>query len=86
MAAADERPAQVGKQDIPLSGGRTLRVTEYSNGSIRIAVKTGSPYVITGLEQIDDEAVLKISPGREGSNAHKNWVRDHSTRDDTLPS
>ncbi|MFF4909924.1 hypothetical protein [Streptomyces sp. NPDC001260] len=77
--AADERPAEVGKQDIPLSGGRILRVTDYTNGSIRIAVKTGSPYVITGLEYIDGEAVLKISPGREGSNAHKNWVRDHGT-------
>lgn len=79
---ADERPAEVSKQDIPLSGGRTLRLTEYANGSIRIAVKTGSPYVITSLEHIDDEAVLKISPGREGSNAHKNWVRDHSTGND----
>jgi hypothetical protein len=85
MAAADERPAEVGRRDIPLSGGRTLRVTEYSNGSIRIAVKTGSPYVITSLEQIDNEAVLKISPGREGSNAHKHWIRDHSTDNDELP-
>ncbi|MFJ1969047.1 hypothetical protein ACIO93_10295 [Streptomyces sp. NPDC087903] len=85
MAAADDRPAEVGKRDIPLSGGRTLRVTEYGNGSIRIAVKTGSPYVITSLEQIDNEAVLKISPGREGSNAHKNWVHDHSAGDEQLP-
>ncbi|WP_406835576.1 hypothetical protein ACICHK_03245 [Streptomyces sp. AHU1] len=77
MAAADERPREVGKRDLPLSGGRTLRVTEYANGSIRIAVRTGSPYVITSLEQIDNEAVLRISPGREGSNAHKNWVQDH---------
>ncbi|MFB7241937.1 hypothetical protein CW362_06570 [Streptomyces populi] len=85
MAAADERPREVGKQDVPLSGGRTLRVTEYANGSIRIAVKTGSPYVITSLEQIDDEAVLKISPGREGSSAHKNWVHDHSADDGERP-
>jgi hypothetical protein len=85
MAAADENPAVIDRRDIPLSGGRTLRVTEYSNGSIRIAVKTGSPYVITSLEQIDNEAVLKISPGREGSNAHKNWVRDHTTGGDDLP-
>ncbi|MEU5099347.1 hypothetical protein [Streptomyces sp. NPDC020996] len=40
--------------------------------------------MITGLEQIDDGAVLRISPGREGSNAHKNWVRDHSEGDDVL--
>ncbi|MER5913860.1 hypothetical protein ABT124_26115 [Streptomyces sp. NPDC001982] len=79
MVADDERPVQIDKRDIPLSGGRTLRVTEFSNGSIRLAVKTGSPYVVTSLEQIDNEAVLKISPGREGSNAHKNWVRDHSS-------
>ncbi|MBC2905746.1 hypothetical protein H4N64_30110 [Streptomyces sp. PSKA01] len=70
---------------MPLAGNRTLRVTEFSNGSLRIAVKTGSPYVITSLEQIDNEAVLKISPGREGSNAHKNWVRDH-TQSDEEPS
>lgn len=82
MATADENPATIDKRDIPLSGNRTLRVTEYSNGSIRIAVKTGSPYVITSLEQIDNEAVLKISPGREGSNAHKNWVFDHTSSND----
>ncbi|MEU6272840.1 hypothetical protein ABZ871_10530 [Streptomyces populi] len=81
MAAAEEGPREVGEQDVALSGGRTLRVTEYANGGIRIAVRTGSPYVITGLEQIHDEAVLKISPGREGSNAHKNWVHDHSADD-----
>ncbi|WP_330284835.1 hypothetical protein [Streptomyces sp. NBC_00588] len=81
MAVADERPDQVDKRDVPLSGGRTLRVTEYANGGIRIAVKTGAPYVITSLEYIDDEAVLKLSPGREGSNAHRNWVRDHSGDD-----
>ncbi|MFD7409646.1 hypothetical protein ACFV7R_45205 [Streptomyces sp. NPDC059866] len=66
MAAADEEPSEIDKQDVPLSGGRTLRVTEYSNGSIQIAVKTGSPYVITSLEQIDNEAVLKISPDARG--------------------
>ncbi|WP_324788446.1 hypothetical protein [Streptomyces sp. H51] len=85
MAAADERPVEIDKRDIPLSGGRTLRVTEFGNGSIRIAVHTGSPYVITGLEQIDGGAVLRISPGREGSNAHRNRVRDHSEGDD-VPS
>jgi hypothetical protein len=57
--------------------GRTRDV----DGGIRIAAKTGSPYVITILEQIDNEAVLKISPGREGSNAHKNWVHDHNPGD-----
>ncbi|WP_328457180.1 hypothetical protein OG780_41495 [Streptomyces sp. NBC_00386] len=85
MAAADERPAEVDKRDIPLSGGRTLRVTEYGNGSIRIAVQAGSPYVITSLEHIDGQAVLKISPGREGSNAHKNWVSDHNAGQEELP-
>ncbi|MFF3611381.1 hypothetical protein [Streptomyces sp. NPDC002580] len=83
MATDDEKPTRIDSRDIPLSGGRTLRVTEFGNGSLRIAVKTGSPYVITGLDYIDGEAVLKISPGREGSNAHKNWVRDH-TQDDEL--
>ncbi|MBY8339673.1 hypothetical protein LXH13_01340 [Streptomyces spinosirectus] len=80
MAEADERPAEVNKRDILLSGGRTLQLTEYGNGSIRITL-TGSPYVITCLEQTEDGAVLKLSPGREGSNAHRNWVRDHSGDD-----
>lgn len=75
---AEEQPGVVEKRDIPLSGGRTLRVTEFDNGGIRIAVHTGSPYVITSLEQIDGGAVVRLSPGREGSNAHRNWVRDHS--------
>jgi hypothetical protein len=77
MAAADERPVEISERDIPLSGGRTLRVTEFGNGGIRLAVRAGSPYVVTSLEQIDDGTVLKLSPGREGSNTHKNWVLDH---------
>lgn len=77
MTAADERPTEIAKRDIPLSGGRTLRVTEFANGSVRLAVQAGSPYVVTVLEQIDNGVVLKLSPGREGSNAHRNWVRDH---------
>ncbi|MGX1475769.1 UNVERIFIED_CONTAM: hypothetical protein RKD50_004577 [Streptomyces canus] len=85
MAAADERPVEIDKRDIPLSGGRTLRVTEFGNGSIRLAVQAGSPYVVTSLEQIDDGAVLKLSPGREGSNAHRNWVRDHGDGEDGRP-
>ncbi|MGQ4377512.1 hypothetical protein ACN6K9_008204 [Streptomyces sp. SAS_267] len=85
MAEADERPQEVGKRDIPLSGGRTLRVTEYANGGIRLAVKTGTPYVITSLEQIDNEAVVKISPGREGSSAHKNWVEDRGPGGEERP-
>ena len=54
MAAADERPVEIDKRDIPLSGGRTLRVTEFGNGSIRLAVRTVRRYVVTSLEQIDD--------------------------------
>ncbi|MER7569143.1 hypothetical protein ACGFWE_25620 [Streptomyces sp. NPDC048523] len=82
MAAADERPAEIGERDIPLSGGRTLRVTEFGNGGIRLAVRAGSPYVVTSLEQFHDGTVLKLSPGREGSNAHRNWVRDHGGGED----
>ncbi|WP_053848412.1 hypothetical protein [Streptomyces sp. NRRL B-24085] len=52
-------------------------MTEFGNGSIRLAVHTGSRYVVTSLEQIDDGTVLRLSPGREGSGAHRNWVRDH---------
>lgn len=77
MTAAEEHPTEIAKRDIPLSGGRTLRVTEFANGSVRLAVHAGSPYVVTVLEQIDDGVMLKLSPGREGSNAHRNWVRDH---------
>ncbi|NEB05365.1 hypothetical protein [Streptomyces sp. SID13726] len=78
MTTSDERPVEIDKRDVPLSGGRTLRVTEFANGSVRLAVHAGSPYVVTVLEQIDDGVVLKLSPGREGSGAHRNWVRDHS--------
>ena len=60
-------------------------MTEFGNGSIRLAVRAGSPYVVTSLEQIDDGAVLKLSPGREGSNAHRNWVRDHGEGEDGRP-
>lgn len=77
MTAAEERPPKIGERDIPLTGGRTLRVTEFANGSLRLAVHAGSPYVVTVLEQIDGGVMLKLSPGREGSNAHRNWVRDH---------
>ncbi|MDQ0761924.1 hypothetical protein QFZ32_004936 [Streptomyces canus] len=61
-AAADERPVEIDKRDIPLSGGRTLRVTEFGDGGIRLAVRACSPYVVTSLEQIDDGAVLTLPP------------------------
>ncbi|MGK3936823.1 hypothetical protein ABK046_00080 [Streptomyces caeruleatus] len=77
MAGADERPVEIREREFPLSGGRTLRVTEFGNGGIRLAVHTGTPYVITSLEQTEGGAVLGLSPGREGSNAHRNRVRDH---------
>lgn len=62
---------------IELPDGRTVRVSAYPDGSIRFLVD-GAPYVLTeadlsgGAER--GRAVLKVSPGRQGSGASYNYT------------
>lgn len=64
-------------EDVTLPDGRRVRVSAYPDGSIRFRVD-GLPYVLTeaylGGNPEKDHAIMKISPGRQGSGASKNYV------------
>ncbi|WP_432149170.1 hypothetical protein [Streptomyces sp. bgisy029] len=62
---------------IELPDGRRVRVSAYPDGSIRFRVD-GLPYVLTEAylsgNPEKDRAILKISPGKQGSNASHNYA------------
>ncbi|MEU6373652.1 hypothetical protein [Streptomyces sp. NPDC046909] len=62
---------------VALPDGRKVRVAAYPDGSIRFRVD-GLPYVLTEAylsgNPEKDQAILKISPGKQGSNASHNYV------------
>ncbi|SNS60565.1 hypothetical protein [Actinacidiphila glaucinigra] len=62
---------------IELPDGRRVQVSAYSDGSIRFRVD-GLPYVLTEAclsgNPERDKAILKISPGKQGSAAAYNYV------------
>ncbi|MGC5005514.1 hypothetical protein [Streptomyces sp. DT203] len=64
-------------EPIELPDGRKIRVSAYPDGSIRFRVD-GLPYVLTEAylsgNPENDKAILKISPGKQGSNASHNYV------------
>ncbi|MEU1366626.1 hypothetical protein ABZ454_10875 [Streptomyces sp. NPDC005803] len=63
--------------DVVLPDGRKIRVSAYPDGSIRFRVD-GLPYVLTEAyltgNPEKNQAILKISPGKQGSNAAHNYV------------
>lgn len=63
--------------DVVLPDGRRIRVSAYPDGSIRFRVD-GLPYVLTEAyltgNPEKNQAILKISPGKQGSNASHNYV------------
>ncbi|MEW1827875.1 hypothetical protein [Streptomyces sp. NPDC088196] len=64
---------------IELPDGRKIRVSAYPDGSIRFRVD-GLPYVLTEAylsgNPEKDKAILKLSPGKQGSNAAYNYVEE----------
>ncbi|MEU5116858.1 hypothetical protein AB0G64_35845 [Streptomyces longwoodensis] len=64
---------------IELPDGRKVRVSAYPDGSIRFRVD-GLPYVLTEAylsgDPAKDKAIVKLSPGRQGSNAAYNYVEE----------
>ncbi|MFE2545416.1 hypothetical protein [Actinacidiphila glaucinigra] len=62
---------------IELPDGRRVQVSAYPDGSIRFRVD-GLPYVLTEAclsgNPERDKAILKISPGKQGSAAAYNYV------------
>ncbi|NJP41964.1 hypothetical protein [Actinacidiphila epipremni] len=64
---------------IQLPDGRKVRISAYPDGSIRIRVD-GLPYVLTEAylsgNPDKDQAILKLSPGKQGSNAAYNYVEE----------
>ncbi|MGW5969442.1 hypothetical protein [Streptomyces sp. NPDC055186] len=68
---------------IELPDGRKIRVSAYPDGSIRFRVDA-LPYVLTEAylsgNPEKDKAILKISPGKQGSNAASNYVAELEKR------
>jgi allantoicase len=64
-------------EDVTLPDGRRIRVSAYPDGSIRFRVD-GLPYVLTEAyltgNPEKNQAIMKISPGRQGSSASHNYV------------
>ncbi|MFK4122357.1 hypothetical protein [Streptomyces longwoodensis] len=64
---------------IELPDGRKVRVSAYPDGSVRFRVD-GLPYVLTEAylsgDPAKDKAIVKLSPGRQGSNAAYNYVEE----------
>jgi hypothetical protein len=64
---------------IELPDGRKIRVSAYPDGSIRFRVD-GLPYVLTEAylsgNPEKDKAILKLSPGKQGSSAAYNYVEE----------
>ncbi|PIM68130.1 hypothetical protein CTU88_33285 [Streptomyces sp. JV178] len=71
---------------IELPDGRRIRVSAYPDGSIRFRVD-GLPYVLTEAylsgNPEKDEAIVKLSPGKQGSNAAYNYVEELQKRNNS---
>ncbi|WP_392872426.1 hypothetical protein [Streptomyces sp. LN499] len=69
--------------DVVLPDGRRIRVSAYPDGSIRFRVD-GLPYVLTEAyltgNPEKNQAILKISSGKQGSNAAYNYVEELGKR------
>ncbi|WP_328683123.1 hypothetical protein [Streptomyces sp. NBC_00343] len=66
-------------EPVELPDGRKIRVSAYPDGSIRFRVD-GLPYVLTEAYLSGNpethKAILKLSPGKQGSNAAYNYVEE----------
>ncbi len=62
---------------LTLPDGRKARVQAYEDGSVRFRLD-GGPYVLAEafLAGAERQAILKLSPGGQGSAAYTNWLRD----------
>jgi hypothetical protein len=81
---ADQRlQAHFVADPIELPDGRKVRVSAYPDGSIRFRVD-GLPYVLTEAylsgNSETDKAIVKLSPGKQGSNAAFNYVEELEKR------
>ncbi|MGW1716088.1 hypothetical protein [Streptomyces sp. NPDC002156] len=84
MVKSPDSPDNVFSEWVALPDGRRIRVMAYEDGSIRFRVD-GAPYVLaeaflSGSSQ--DKAILKLSPGKNGSAAYRNWVADKTAKTD----
>ncbi|MCD0480965.1 hypothetical protein LO771_00675 [Streptacidiphilus sp. ASG 303] len=76
MAGNPDLPEKVFSEQLALPDGRRVRVLAYDDGSVRFCLK-GLPYVLTEAYLSgggDDEAIVRLSPGRQGSAADRNWM------------
>lgn len=80
MAQNPDSPEIVFSDGLQLPDGRRVRVLAYSDGSVRFRLD-GTPYVISETYLSggpNDHAIIKLSPGKQGSAAQVNWYRDHA--------
>jgi allantoicase len=73
-------------ETVTLPDGRKVRVLAYPDGSIRFRVD-GLPYVLTEAylsgNADKDQAIVRLSPGKQGSNASHNyteWLEEKNGR------
>ncbi|MFE0538094.1 hypothetical protein ACFW20_29110 [Streptomyces nigra] len=70
-------------EPVELPDGRRIRVSAYPDGSIRFSVD-GLPYVLTEAylsgNPEKDKAIVKLSPGRQGSAAAHNHAEELARR------
>ncbi|MGW5036503.1 hypothetical protein ACWEQW_35150 [Streptomyces nigra] len=70
-------------EPIELPDGRRIRVSAYPDGSIRFSLD-GLPYVLTEAylsgNPEKDKAIVKLSPGRQGSAAAHNYAEELARR------
>ncbi|MFG2439018.1 hypothetical protein [Streptomyces sp. NPDC048508] len=70
-------------ETVTLPDGRKVRVLAYPDGSIRFRVD-GLPYVLTEAylsgNADKDQAIVKLSPGKQGSNVAHNYVEQLGKR------
>ncbi|MEQ8146385.1 hypothetical protein [Streptomyces sp. OP7] len=68
---------------VELPGGRRVHVSAHPDGSVEFRV-TGAPYVLAearlGEAPDENEAVVKLSPGKQGSAAAYNYVEELEKR------
>jgi hypothetical protein len=71
--------AHYAAEPVTLPDGRKIRISAYPDGSIRFRVD-GLPYVLAEAylsgNPDKDQAILKLSPGKQGSNAAYNYVEE----------
>ncbi|MFL6051855.1 MAG: hypothetical protein ACJ72W_02900 [Actinoallomurus sp.] len=58
--------------DVDLGDGRKLKVRPYGNGEVTFEI-SGGPYVLSQFFMPAHDTIVKLSPGKQGSNVPKKY-------------